>query len=77
MTQLHSANLDSALGALEQATVQVRRALASPRPDYLYVPSSDGQTAYLIQREWTCTCEGFKYRHTCRHLDEYVGVGRG
>jgi len=68
----YGTNIDAAFADLEAAASRVRRALASPIPNYQYVPSSDGTKAYLVQREWTCTCEGWKYRRTCRHLDEVI-----
>ena len=72
MTQPYSARLDSALGHLSEAASEVQRALGSPYPDYQYVQSSDGSTAYLVKREWTCTCPGWQYRRTCRHIDEVL-----
>ncbi len=66
----YSTRLDSELENLADAAQRVRRAIDSPYPDYQYVPSSDGSTAYLVKREWTCTCPGWQYRRTCRHISE-------
>lgn len=35
------------------------------------VKSSDGKKTYTVQHfdtYSTCTCEGFKHRHVCRHI---------
>lgn len=36
-------------------------------------PSSDGSRTYLValakDGRWTCECDGFKHRKTCKHLD--------
>jgi hypothetical protein len=36
------------------------------------VLSSDGVTRYTVTNQegrWTCTCVGFSYRNTCKHVD--------
>lgn len=37
------------------------------------VPGSKGVTytiTFSVHRGWECTCPGFKYRHTCKHLED-------
>lgn len=37
----------------------------------------DGEVLYVLEKKgskWTCTCPGFKYRGTCKHLSLLTGV---
>jgi hypothetical protein len=45
-----------------------------PSVEKIYnVTSSDGMTNYEVRNRdgvWSCTCDGFHYRRTCRHIKE-------
>lgn len=49
--------------------------IAGPLPGKVEVPEtrkvqgSKGETYYVNDAEGTCTCPGFKFRGTCRHLE--------
>jgi hypothetical protein len=42
----------------------------TPDPEVITVEGSKGSKYYLTQEngQWTCTCPGFKYRGSCKHV---------
>jgi DNA polymerase/3'-5' exonuclease PolX len=56
--------------------------IRTPSPNIeVQVPSSDGVHAYTVTlkdgKGFDCTCKGFAYRNSCRHLREAEELGNG
>lgn len=50
---------------------------ASKATKSLLVDSSNGYMKYTVATDgqnWSCTCEGYKYRGNCRHIQQSKGV---
>ena len=45
----------------------------SASPELVEVQGSKGDVYYVNVAEGTCTCPGYTYRGTCRHVKELVG----
>jgi len=45
-----------------------------PKKDVIVVQGSKGKEYYLekVGSKYTCTCPGFTFRHTCKHVTEMV-----
>lgn len=43
----------------------------TPKKDVIVVQGSNGKEYYVekVGSKYTCTCPGFTFRHTCKHLD--------
>lgn len=44
-----------------------------PKKDAIIVKGSNGKE-YIVEKvgtKYTCTCPGFTFRHTCKHVTEY------
>jgi hypothetical protein len=57
----------------EDRTAGVRVAPKTKKPDEWEVPSSSGNGTYTVKLEngeLTCTCPGFTYRRSCRHVND-------
>ena len=44
-----------------------------PKKDIITVQGSNGKEYYIekVGSKYTCTCPGFTFRHTCKHVTEY------
>ena len=44
-----------------------------PKKDVITVKGSNGKEYYIekVGSKYTCTCPGFTFRHTCKHVAEY------
>ena len=44
-----------------------------PKKDIITVQGSNGKEYYIekVGSKYTCTCPGFTFRHTCKHVAEY------
>lgn len=62
--------LNRAISGAVDALTELQRAARLPYGQQQWVPSSDGHSAYLVSWQLTCTCEGYRYRQTCRHIEE-------
>jgi hypothetical protein len=48
-----------------------------PKKDVIEVQGSNGKVYQLekVGSKYTCTCPGFTFRHTCKHVTELNNVG--
>lgn len=46
----------------------------APTDDIIEVQGSKGQTYFVNKTEKTCTCSGFTFRGTCKHVKEIEAV---
>lgn len=53
--------------------VELEEGPAEPDPDVITVQGSKGETYYITNEgggDWACTCPGFKFRGSCKHVAE-------